>query len=294
MQKKKIVLSVAMAVKNEESNIKSCLSSIADIADEIVVVDGGSTDRTIEIARDFDAKIIQTDNPPIFHINKQKALDACTGDWILQLDADEIVTPDLQDEILKVIHMSQQQLRERVIDPNKKKLFERHQQLVFDRDEQTGTNKRDTAAFFVPRRNYFLGHPMTYAGTYPDGVIRLVKNGTAHFPSKSVHEQIAIDGAVGWLSHDLIHMSHPTWKKYWQGADRYTSLLSQNIIHDTRNSFVVALDYLVVKPMVTFFALAIRYKGILDGIYGFLFSLFSALHYPIAYRKTKKFCRIRS
>ena len=93
MAKKKITLSVAIAVYNEEKNLGACLSSIASIADEIVLVDGGSTDNTIEIARKFTSKIIRTDNPPIFHLNKQKALDACTGDWILQLDADEVVTP---------------------------------------------------------------------------------------------------------------------------------------------------------------------------------------------------------
>lgn len=293
MDKKKITLSVALAVKNEESNIQSCLSSVRDIAGEIIVVDGGSIDKTVEIAKKFGCKVIRTDNPPIFHINKQKALEACKGEWILQLDADEVVTPKLQKEILKVMHLSQQQLRERVIDPDKKKLFQRHQQLVIERDGEVGTNKGDIAAFFIPRRNYFLRHPMTYAGTYPDGVIRLVKNGKAHFPSKSVHEQIVIDGAVGWLSQDLIHMSNPTWKKYWQGAELYTSLLAHDIVKDTRNLFIVALDYLMVKPIVTFFALFIRYKGILDGIYGFLFSLFSALHYPIAYRKFRRLYRQR-
>ena len=88
MERKKLKLSVALAVYNESSNIASCLTSVRDIADEIVVVDGGSTDDTVKIAKSFGAKVIQTDNPPIFHINKQKALEACDGEWILQLDAD--------------------------------------------------------------------------------------------------------------------------------------------------------------------------------------------------------------
>lgn len=99
-------LSVALAVFNEEANIVDCLTSVKDIADEIVIVDGGSTDRTVELVKKFQVTLIQTDNPPIFHINKQKAIDASTGDWILQLDADERVTPALGQEIVSVINMS--------------------------------------------------------------------------------------------------------------------------------------------------------------------------------------------
>ena len=129
MEKKKIMLSVALAVNNEENNIRACLSSIADIAGEIVVVDGGSTDKTAEIAKEFGAKIIQTDNPPIFHINKQKALDACQGDWIIQLDADEVVTGELKKEIEVII-----------------------------------TNQEPINGYYIPRRNYFLGHFMRKGG----------------------------------------------------------------------------------------------------------------------------------
>ena len=92
-------LSVVLAVYNEEGNLKDCLVSIKDVANEIVIVDGGSTDKTVEIAESFKAKIIETDNPPIFHINKQKALEAATYDWILQLDADERTSGKLNDEI---------------------------------------------------------------------------------------------------------------------------------------------------------------------------------------------------
>src|SRR3990167_817886 len=106
MAKKKVTLSVAIAVYNEEKNLESCLLSVESIANEIVVVDGGSTDNTVEIASKFTSHIIKTDNPPIFHINKQKALDACRGEWILQLDADEVVTPELREEILSLIRLS--------------------------------------------------------------------------------------------------------------------------------------------------------------------------------------------
>src|SRR3990167_178373 len=100
-------LSIAIATYNEEKNIKRCLDAVYDWVDEIVVVDGGSTDKTVEIIKKLDTdkkiKVHTTDNPPMFHKNKQKALDRCTKDWILQLDADEIVSPELKAEILATI-----------------------------------------------------------------------------------------------------------------------------------------------------------------------------------------------
>ncbi len=96
-------LSVVLAVYNEENNLKNCLESVKNIAWEIVIVDGGSTDKTVEFAKQFGARIIQTSNPQNFHINKNKAIDAAKGDWVLQLDADEIVTKELEKEIKKVL-----------------------------------------------------------------------------------------------------------------------------------------------------------------------------------------------
>src|SRR5947209_7174874 len=103
-------LSVILATFNEEKNLTDCLSSIKDFADEIVIVDGSSTDKTLEIAKKFGAKVLVTDNPPIFHINKQKALDMATGEWILQLDADERVSKELREEIKKIIAMTDQEI----------------------------------------------------------------------------------------------------------------------------------------------------------------------------------------
>ena len=120
---KKQTLSVALATFNEEENIERCLSSLKNISDEIVIVDGTSKDRTVEIAKKFGAKIIVRENPPNFHINKQKAIDACTGDWILQMDADELVSDELGAEIEKILN----------------------------------SENVDENGFWMPRKNYFLG-----------------------------------------------------------------------------------------------------------------------------------------
>ena len=96
-------ISVALAVFNEEDNLRNCLESVKAFAWEIIIVDGGSTDKTLDVAKKFGAKVILANNPIVFHINKNIAIDAAIGDWILQLDADEIVTDELRKEIIEKI-----------------------------------------------------------------------------------------------------------------------------------------------------------------------------------------------
>ncbi len=120
---KKAPISVAIATYNEAKNLKACLDSVTSWVSQIVIVDGGSSDQTVSIAREYNADILLTDNPAIFHINKQKALDACSQKWILQLDADEVIPPELIDEIVSVISLP--------------------------------TSKD---GYYIPRKNYFLGH----------------------------------------------------------------------------------------------------------------------------------------
>src|ERR1035437_8794928 len=106
----KQTLSVAIATLNEEENLDACLESVKGLADEIVIVDGTSNDKTVEIAKNYGAKVLVKDNPQMFHINKQKAIDMTTCDWVLQLDADERVSPQLAAEIKKVIEMNDSEL----------------------------------------------------------------------------------------------------------------------------------------------------------------------------------------
>lgn len=279
-------LSVVLATRNEEGNIGPCLESVEAFADEIIVVDEYSTDRTIEIAKSYKARVYQEPHHDVFHITKQKALEYATGEWILQLDADERVSPGLAKEIMQVIGMTDKEIDARKIDNRKRRLFENHQKLVEARDGKIGIAKGEIVAFFIPRRNYFLGRAMKYAGTYPDGVIRLVKNGKAYFPAKSVHEQIQINGRVSWLENDLIHMDSPTFRKYFQRMDRYTSLTASELKKtDPGLGIFVLLDYMFFRPVLVFLKLYFRYKGFLDMFPGFVWSLFSALHFPVAYLK---------
>lgn len=293
-------LSVALATYNEEANLARCLESVKNMADEVVIVDGSSTDKTREIARSFGAKVTKTTNKPIFHINKQRAVDLCTSDWILALDADEEVSYELAKEIKQLIISNETAIRERrllVSDPQLRRqwrLFDRHQALLESRDGTFDQDAEETVAFFVPRLNIFLGHPMRYSGVYPDGVIRLFKKGKARFPANSVHEQLAVDGRVDWLVNDLLHHDSPTFAKYLLRANRYTNLTAQALVEaQVPLNLVTGLKYFIWKPLVTFGQLYGR-KGFLDGVAGLVFALMSGAHWAVAYMKYWEIKRVRA
>lgn len=279
-----VKLSVVLATRNEEENIGRCLQSIEDIADEIIIVDEYSNDKTVEIAKEYGAKVFSEPHHEIFHITKQKALDKASGEWILQMDADEVVSTALASEILSVINHQPSTISHKpsTVSP----LFLRHQKLIEARDGKIGKPTGEIVGYFIPRRNMFLGKPLIHAGVYPDGVIRLVKRGFASFPQKSVHEQIELNGEVSWLLSDLLHYDSPTLKKYFMRLNRYTDLHARELKDKkvSKNPFSF-IYYILLKPLSIFINLYFRHLGILDGVRGFLWSFFSATHYPIAYFK---------
>lgn len=255
---KKPKISVALATFNEENNLPGCLDSVSQLADEIVIVDGSSTDQTVKIAQKYGAKVIVTDNPPIFHINKQKAIDECTGDWILQLDADERVTPELRKEIRTTI--------------NKLPIHNK------------STINNSVNGYWLPRKNYFLGRYLTKGGQYPDYTLRLYRKGKGRLPCKDVHEQAVVEGRVGYLKNDLLHNADPTFKRYLERNNRYISLIVKEMKENKiKKNLSGALSYFLFKPTGWFFWTLFRHKGIFDGIQGIIFSFFSSLRFPRAY-----------
>ena len=271
-------LSVVLATRNEEENIARCLESVKNIADEVIIVDEYSTDKTREIAEKLGAKVYLEEHHDIFHITKQIALEKAKGEWILQLDADEVITPELSNEIKLVLSHTPPTINN--------PLFIRHQKLIEDRDGKIGKDTGEVVAYFIPRLNMFLGKPLIHAGVYPDPAIRLVKNGKAYFPAKSVHEIMQIDGQIGWLSKNMLHYDSPTMKRYLMRLNRYTDLKAQEMLDSKlRKNLWSFLQYTIFEPLYTFASLYLRHKGFLDGPNGFLWSFFSALHYPISYFK---------
>lgn len=248
-------LSVVLATYNEEENLSACLDSVFKWCDEIVIVDGSSTDKTVAIAKKYRVRVYIHDNPPIFHINKQKAINYASGEWILQLDADERVTPELKKEIDWAI-------------------------------KKAGVN-----GYWIPRKNYFLGRFLMKGGVYPDYTLRLYRKGKGYLPAKDVHEQTVVSGNIGYLHASLIHMADTSLKRYLYRYNRYTDLIAQELIKKHEKfSVSLLINYVFIQPVSWFLSTFLRHKAFLDSWQGFVFSFFSALRFPVAYYKflTKK------
>jgi len=323
-------LSLCIATYNEEKFIHYPLDSCIDWVDEVVVVDGGSTDETVQILKSYGkkVKIFAEDNPPMFHINKQKAIDIAKGDWILQLDADEEVTQNLKNEILGIVNQ----------ESGIKNQGENHNSTPIKSGSKFIIHDSNQVAYWIPRKNFFLGRFLTKGGVYPDRTIRLYRNGVAKFPCKTVHENVTIDPMVisssssslsdlgvddlseaeqskakskdptvilegvkrdaiallqhddrqyiGYLKNDLLHYADPVFSRYLKRWNRYNDL-DVRLLKDA-NKKVGLVDYVVVKPLVTFLSMYGRHKGFMDGWQGFVFAFFSSVRYIDIYLKTRK------
>lgn len=229
-------LSVAIITRNEERNLPACLASVA-FADEIVVVDHSSNDRTIEIAREHGARVIETADWPGFGPQKNRALDACTGDWILSIDADERVTPELRAEIEHVLA-----------------------QARFD-------------VYEMPRRSYYVGRFMRHGGWYPDRCRRLFRHGVARFSEARVHESLVTDRPIGRLSAPLVHYSFRSLEDVLDKVNRYSSASAQTLIEQGATPGLLTA---IVHGLAAFTRTYVFKLGFLDGKYGFMLAVSNA------------------
>jgi glycosyltransferase involved in cell wall biosynthesis len=255
------LFSVAIVTLNEEENLPRTLASVAalvgDSREQVVVVDSGSTDRTVAIAREFGATVIERPWPG-FAAQKNFAMAQCTGDWILSLDADEEVSPELQQQMRLVL-----------------------------------ASQPPTDAFYLKRRNLFLGRWMKYGGYYPDPKLRLFRRRTAKFETplqfeeRPVHEVIAFDGAAATLDFDLIHHAYPTLTNYLEHMDRYSSLGAQILVDKGRvsSSLATFLWHVFWVPRLGFLWNYVFRLGFLDGREGMLLHLYHATYTSWKYAK---------
>lgn len=232
--------------------VNRCLGSIKDIADEIVIVYGQKSTEKPKTPKKSKIKLVCVPNKyDNFHLMKKRANDLATGDWILQLDADEVVTPSLAREIKKTIN----------------------------------SNPVENG-FWIPRANYFLGCFLKKGGAYPDYTLRLYRRGLGNLPAKSVHEQAEVKGQTGFLKNDLLHYGNPTFGVYIEKRfQRYTDIMAREIKGGLfRNVFWEPL----FNRNQGFLWIYFRHLGFLDGFPGFVWALFSALHFPIAFFKSQE------
>ena len=280
MKNKRQTISVVLATFNEEANIKTCLESVKGWVDEIIIVDEQSTDKTKEIAEGLGAKVYSEPHEQIFHITKNKAINKAKSTWILQLDADERVTEEMKKEIISILEGDYFGF-DNWISPLRKtinkiiKIFPEPNKLA-----------KPAQAYWLPRKNYFLTRYLKNTGQYPDPVIRLFQKGKAILPAKDVHEQMKVDGVVGWLKTDLDHYATPDFSRYLLRENRYSSLQARFYKEaGLKINFGNTIWFLFFKPAGTFLNLYIRRRGFLDGFPGFVFSLYSGFHHAFSYMK---------
>jgi glycosyltransferase involved in cell wall biosynthesis len=259
------LLSVAIITLNEEENLARTLGSVA-WADEIVVVDSGSTDRTLEIARSFNARVLERPWPG-FAAQKNLAISQCTGTWILTLDADEELSPELQSQIRTLL-----------------------------------PSNPPTDAYMLRRRNLFLGRWIKRGGFYPDPKLRLFRRTTANFTTtprfeeRPVHETIAFDGACDTLDYDIIHHAYPTLSHYIEHMDRYSSLGADILVAKGRvsRSLAAFVAHVFLVPQWTFLWNYFFRGGFFDGREGLLLHLYHATYTSWKYAKAWEKARGRS
>jgi glycosyltransferase involved in cell wall biosynthesis len=243
-------LSVALITKNEEANLKRTLESVR-WADEIVIVDSGSTDRSEEIAREFGAKFF-TEEWKGFGAQKNSALAKCTGEWVLALDADEEVSAELAAEIRALL---------------------------------SGAPACD--GYFLPRRNFFLGRWMRHGGYWPDEKLRLFRKGTAAFEERAVHETAHGTGSTGKLRGSLLHHAYPTLDGYLEHMNRYSALGAEQAVAKgrTSRSWAAFVWNVYLTPLATFEYNYFLRLGFLDGREGLLLHLYHSAYVSWKYAK---------
>jgi glycosyltransferase involved in cell wall biosynthesis len=249
-------LSVAIITLNEEANLPRTLASVT-WADEIVVLDSGSTDRTREIAESFHARFF-VESWKGFAAQKNSALQKATGDWILSLDADEEVEPALAQEI-----------------------------------RETLAKNPSEAGFWIPRKNFFLGRWIRHGGFYPDPKLRLFRGGAGAFENRLVHEDIVLQGSSAKLRNHLLHHAYPTLDGYLEHMNRYSSLGSQMTVAGGRRARFSFVD-IVVRPRLTFFYNYVLRGGFLDGREGLLLHLYHDNYVSWKYAKAWERSRVQS
>ena len=242
---KKPRLSVVVVTRNEEDRLRACLESVA-WADQIVVVDAESDDKTVTIAREFTDHVVVRPWPG-YAAQKNVAIEMATGEWVLSLDADEVVSTELTAEIRRVL---------------------------------AADGPAD--GYAVPRRNIFWGRWVRHGGLYPDWQLRLFRRGRGRFIERAVHESVRVDGRVERLAGHLEHRSYRDVGDFLARADRYAALAAADAVAQGRRAR--ARDF-VLRPLGRFLSMYVLYRGFLDGWRGFL--LASLYAYYVLIRAVK-------
>lgn len=244
----KVPVSAVLISFNEENRIAGCLKSLS-WADEIVVVDSGSTDKTMEIAREYTCKLF-TVSWKGFGPQKQAAVDLASHTWVLNVDCDERVTPELAEEIRSIVGLS-------------------------------GVH----AGYSIPRRTFIGGKEIRHCGWYPDRTVRLFDRTRGRFSDQLVHERVIVQGMTGRCEHHLLHYSFDGIGDMLSKMDRYSDLSAREMYEAGRSS---GLPDITVRPLFAFLKTYLFRGGFLDGVEGLMVAVSGALHVFVKYLKLRE------
>ena len=223
------MLSVIIITKNESRHIASCLNSVA-WADEIIVLDSGSSDDTTAICKTYTDQVYETDWPG-FGPQKQRALDKVQGDWVFSIDADEQVTPELQEEIKQAIQSKQ------------------------------------FSGYQIPRLSRFCGKQIRHGGWWPDYIVRLFRRESAKFMDVPVHEKVLVDGPIAKLKSPLLHDTYQTLEEAIDKMNKYSSLSAKMLFDAGKKS---SISKALIKTLWTFVRCYLIKAAFLEGRYGLM------------------------
>jgi glycosyltransferase involved in cell wall biosynthesis len=253
----RVTLSVVLITWNEEGNLPRTLESVMplvrDGGGEIIVVDSGSTDRTVEIAQAFGAKVF-VEAWKGFAEQKNSAMDKASMDWVLQLDADERLEPELAGEMKVALNVGSAM-----------------------------------SGFWIPRKNFFLGRWMRRGGFYPDPKLRLIRRGAGRFEEYGAHPTIRVNGPTGSLSHALLHNAYPTLRGYIDHMNSYSSMGAEVAVAKGHRRF--SFTNVVTRPLLTFVYNYFIRLGFLDGREGLLLHLYHSVYVSWKYAKAWELSR---
>ncbi len=237
-------LSVVIITRNEEDDIGPCLEGV-QWADEIVVVDSCSEDATVEICRRFGCKVLEAKWEG-YARGKNLGIEEAAGEWILSVDADERISPELAEEIKKVL-----------------------------------PGKSNYDGYLIPMKFYFFGHWMKYGGLYPKHHLRLFRKESGRFAERTVHEGVKVKGEVGYLENSMLHYSYKNLDDYLSKFDRYSTLGALDKAQGRRYGKWYPFLRLPTEFILTYFIK----QGFRDGFYGLLYSVLNAFYVFVKYMK---------
>jgi glycosyltransferase involved in cell wall biosynthesis len=286
-----VTLSAVLITHNEESNLVRTLESIKPLVrdgqGEIIIVDSGSTDRTVEIAKSFGAKVF-VETWKGYAAQKNSAIEKATGDWILSLDADEELDRQLQQSLVNTLEsVKRVDALAQQTDVHPFMMQDAQAELEDCIGVKSGS---ELGGIWIARKNHFLGRWIKHGGFWPDPKLRLFRRGRGRVEDRAVHEIVKVNGQTARLKHGaILHHSYPTLSEYIDHMNRYSSLGAEMVVAEGRTGFSVI--NVAVRPWLTFVYNYFFRLGWLDGREGLLLHLYHAIYVSWKYAKAWEMAR---